>query len=361
MTLKVFSDLNNSAVPNRCFWHRYITHPGVACLTNKRFNQPVWNTLRFLRLSIQINCIYLLIVLIAEQFPHWSHRWRAALGPTGYSDHHINTSRVPREAFVGCEQRVPGSAAAAAVPDPPAAPAPRAGTEGGVAGGTGGMDGGKSPRRWRLLAALESPQRRQNPRATHPEDEAVAEQRVRRLRLHGGSGGGGSCRVPPALRPPPLWRLRPAPLRPRVPAGAGPPPAPTIQRPPLPSEARSDSAPDQSQRRRGALSPITVRPVGGGGCPHGRAAFVRGESGSAVTRPGLTRGPNAVVSPARSDLLGRERPRVPCARPGRRRSIPTWRVLPLRSPPGCQHCRGHGRAGEVTGEALLAWCSITCA
>lgn len=42
------------------------THPGVACLTNNRFNQPAWNTLRFLRLSIQINCIYLLMLLIAE-------------------------------------------------------------------------------------------------------------------------------------------------------------------------------------------------------------------------------------------------------------------------------------------------------
>ncbi|CAN8217181.1 unnamed protein product [Coccothraustes coccothraustes] len=51
------------------------------------------------------------------------------------------------------------------------------------------------------------------------------------------------------------------------------------------------------------------------------------------TRPGLTRGPDAIVSPARSDLLGRERPRVPPARPGRLRSVPTWRVLPRRSPP----------------------------
>lgn len=63
--------------------------------------------------------------------------------------------------------------------------------------------------------------------------------------------------------------------------------------------------------------PITVRPVGGGGRPDGRTASVRGRAGmvspapGCVTRPGLTRGRNAIVSPARSELLGRERPRVP--------------------------------------------------
>lgn len=70
-------------------------------------------------------------------------------------------------------------------------------------GWTEGWRQGEAPRRWRLLAALEG-QRRQNRRATHPEDEAVAEQRVRQLRLHGGD----SDRVPPALEPPPLQRLR---------------------------------------------------------------------------------------------------------------------------------------------------------
>lgn len=126
------------------------------------------------------------------------------------------------------------------------------------------------------------------------------------------SGGSGRCSAPPAR-----------------PAGAGPPPALTTQRPPLPSAAGSDSASGQSQRRRGALAPITVRPVGGGGCPHGCTASVRGRVGLAspapgcVIRPGLACGRKAMVSPS-----------------------PGWRVGERRSchPPGVNSCAESGPA-----------------